>query len=251
MAFFYFSLYLLLVVALGYFLFSIIHASGQATPAQLLGLVPALGAGTLGWLLFWFSLLGFAPSRPLLAVIGFSTLAGLLLLARFRRLASLNLASVWTKNDVWCLVPVLMILTAAGLLAAASLSVPLVDWDSFAIWGFKAKVLSHAALRPTPAYFHDLTLSYSHLDYPLLLPFLTAGVYAAMGAVDDQTGKLVSVFLDVLIVPLVYLGLRWKLSRLPALCLCAVLVWLPPFLRLGGTGCADVPLAMFYAGGIF
>jgi len=47
-----------------------------------------------------------------------------------------------------------------------------VEWDAFAIWGFKAKVLTHEALRPTPAYFHDLTLSYSHLDYPLMVPFL-------------------------------------------------------------------------------
>jgi len=251
MALFDCSLYLLLMVVLGFFLLSIIQASGRVTLAQLLGLVPALGAGAMGWLLFWFALLGFAPSRPLLAAISISTLAGLLILVSVRRLATLDLSLTRTKGDVWCLLPGLLILAAVGLLAADSLSVPLVDCDAFAIWGFKAKVLSHAALRPTPAYFHDLTLSYSHLDYPLLLPFLTAGAYAAMGVVDDQSGKLVSVFLDVLIVPLVYQGLRWKLSRLPALCLCAVLVWLPPFLRFGGTGCADLPLAMFYAGSIF
>ncbi|MDR3456509.1 MAG: glycosyltransferase family 39 protein [Verrucomicrobiae bacterium] len=244
-------LYLLLMVTLGYFLFSIIDASGRVTVAQLFGLVPALGAGALGLLLFWLSLVGFAPSRILLGAIGFTTLAGLLLLAKFRRLARLNVPLIWTKSDAWCLLPGVMILGAVGLLAAGSLAVPLVDWDAFAIWGFKAKVLAHEALHPAPAYFHDLTLSYSHLDYPLLLPFLTAGAYAAMGAVDDQAGKLVSVFLDVLILPLVYLGLRWKLPRLPSLCLCALLAWLPAFLRFGGTGCADLPLAMFYAGSIF
>jgi hypothetical protein len=244
------SLYLLLMVGLGYFLFSLIHTSGRLTPVQLLGLVPALGAGTLGLLLFWFSLCGFAPSRPGLLIIGFATLAGLLVLAKFRRLARLNVSSVWEKRDCWCIVPCLIIFAVVLVIAAGSLSVPLVDWDAFAIWGFKAKVLSHEALRPVPDYFRDLTLSYSHLDYPLLLPFLTAGAYAAMGTVDDQAGKLVSIFLDVLIVPLVYLGLRWKLSRLPSSCLCALLVLLPAFLKFGGTGCADLPLAMFYAGSI-
>ena len=84
-----------------------------------------------------------------------------------------------------------------------------------------------------------------------MVPFLIAGAYAAMGTVDDQTGKLVSVFLDVLLVPMVYLGLRWKLRRLPAVCLSTILVMLPVIFRYAGVGCADLPLAMFYAGSIF
>ena len=144
-------------------------------------------------------------------------------------------------------------MTVAGLaiITGSALSAPPVDWDSFAIWGFKAKVLAHEALRPTPVYFHDLNLSYSHLDYPLMVPFLTAGAYAAMGTVDDQTGKLVSVFLDVLLVPLVYVGLRWKLRRLPAACLAAIPALLPAMFRYAGAGCADLPLTMFYAGSVF
>jgi 4-amino-4-deoxy-L-arabinose transferase-like glycosyltransferase len=144
-----------------------------------------------------------------------------------------------------------LILLAFAVVATGSLSTPLQEWDAFAIWGLKAKVLAHAALRPVPPYFHDLSLSYSHLDYPLMLPFLTAGAYAAMNVVDDQTGKLVSVFLDLLVVPVIYLGLRWKLPRLAAACLAAVFALLPAMFRFGGTGCADLPLAMFYAGSIY
>jgi hypothetical protein len=88
------------------------------------------------------------------------------------------------------------------------------------------------------------------LDYPLMVPFLTAGAYAAMGTIDDQTGKLVSVFLAVLIVPMVYLGLRWKLRRLPAACLGTLTALLPVLFRHADAGCADLPLAMFYAGSI-
>ncbi len=245
-------LYLLLIVLMGYTLLSAIQPSGRITIVQLIGLGPAIGAGTMGLLLFWASLIGFAPSRKLLAVIGILTLAGLLVLKKKNRLARIQiLATGWEKSDGWTIVP--LVVTVAGLvvIATAALSTPLVEWDAFAIWGIKAKVLTHEALRPVPAYFHDLTLSYSHLDYPLMVPFLTAGAYAATGMIDDQTGKLVSVFLDVLIVPMVYLGLRWKLRRLPAVCLSAVLALLPVMFRYAGVGCADLPLAMFYGGSIF
>ena len=244
-------LYLLLIVLVGYTLLSVIHPSCQITIVQLIGLGPAIGAGTMGLLLFWASLIGFAPSRNGLAIIGVLTLASLLVMKKKNRLARIKiLANDWEKGDGWMIVP--LAVTAAGLImiAVVALSSPLTEWDAFAIWGFKAKVLAHQALRPIPAYFHDLTLSYSHLDYPLMVPFLTAGAYAAMGTIDDQTGKLVSVFLDVLLVPMVYLGLRWKLRRLPAACLTAMLTLLPVMFRYAGVGCADLPLTMFYAGSI-
>jgi hypothetical protein len=244
-------LYLLLMLLVGYTLLSVIHPSSRMTIVQLIGLGPAVGAGTMGLLLFWASLIGFAPSRTVLAMIGFVTLASLVVMKKKNRLARIKtLAIDWEKGDGWMVVPLVVMLAGLVMIVIVALSSPLVEWDAFAIWGFKAKVLTHEALRSTPAYFHDLTLSYSHLDYPLMVPFLTAGAYAAMGTVDDQTGKLVSVFLDVLIVPMVYLGLRWKLRRLPAACLCAILAMLPAMFRYGGVGCADLPLAMFYAGSI-
>jgi len=52
-------------------------------------------------------------------------------------------------------------------------------------------------------------------------------------------------------VPMVYLGLRWKLRRVPAACLSAIPALLPVMFRYAGAGCADLPLALFYAGGIF
>jgi len=245
-------LYLLLILLVGYTLLSVIHPSSRMTMVQLIGLAPAIGAGTMGFLLFWASLIGFAPSRKVLVIVGVLTMACWLVMKQKNRLARINiLATDWKNSDWWMFVP--LVITLAGLvtIVVVALSSPLTEWDAFAIWGFKAKVLTHEALRPTPAYFHDLPLSYSHLDYPLMVPFLTAGAYAAMGTIDDQTGKLVSVFLDVLLVPMVYLGLRWKLRRLPAGCLSAILAMLPVMFRYAGVGCADLPLTMFYAGSIF
>ena len=56
-------LYLLLIALVGYTLLSVIHPSSRMTIVQLIGLGPAVGAGTMGLLLFWTSLIGFAPSR--------------------------------------------------------------------------------------------------------------------------------------------------------------------------------------------
>ena len=252
MAFLACCLYLLLILLVGFTLLSVIQPSSRLTIVQLIGLAPAIGAGIMGLLLFWTSLIGFAPSRTLLVIISVLTLASLVVMKKNNRLARIKiLATDWEKGDLWIVAPLALTLAGLAMIVVVTLLSPLTEWDAFAIWGFKAKVLAHEALRPTPACFHDLTLSYSHLDYPLLVPFLTAGAYAAMGTVDDQTGKLVSVFLDVLLVPMVYLGLRWKLRRLPAACLSAILAMLPVMFRYGGVGCADLPLAMFYTGSIF
>jgi hypothetical protein len=244
--------YLLLITLVGYGVVSAIHPSRQMSAVQLTTLSAAVGAGAMGLLLFWASLAGFAPSRNLLSVIACVALAGLFALKKKKRLVMVKACpGRWEKGDGWAAIPATLTLLALGVVLAGSLSTPLQEWDAFAIWGLKAKVLAHAALRPIPPYFHDLSLSYSHLDYPLMMPFLTAGAYAAMGGVDDQAGKLVSVFLDVLVVPVIYLGLRWKLRRPPAAFLTAILALLPAMFRYGGTGCADLPLAMFYAGSIF
>ena len=244
--------YLLLIVLVGYVVVSAIYPAQRMKAIQLATFSAAAGAGSTGLLLFWTSLAGFAPSRNLLLVIAGFALASLVALNKNGRLISADkLPGQSEKKEFWAIIPVSLILLALAVVATHSLLTPLEEWDAFAIWGLKAKVLAHAALRPVPPYFHDLSLSYSHLDYPLMLPFLTAGAYAAMGGADDQSGKLISVFLDVLVVPVVYLGLRWKLPRQPAIFLTAVLALLPAMFRYGGTGCADLPLAMFYAGSIF
>jgi hypothetical protein len=245
------AFYLLLIMLMGYGVISLIRPANRMSAVQLAGLVSAVGAGTMGLLLFWASLMGFVPSRKLLVILGGLTVAGLLIMRKRGRLVQVSL---WTSDDQsngWLVVPLMILGAGLALMAGGALSTPLAEWDALAIWGFKAKVVTYDALRPVPAYFHDLTFSYSHLDYPLMLPFLTAGAYAAMGTVDDHAGKLVSVFLDGLMVLVVYAGLRWKLRRLPAVCLCAVATLMPVTFRYAGIGCADLTLAMFYAGNIY
>lgn len=75
-------LYLLLILLVGYTLLSAIHPSSRLTIVQLIGLAPAVGAGTMGLLLFWASLIGFAPSRKVLVIVGVLTLVCLLVMKK-------------------------------------------------------------------------------------------------------------------------------------------------------------------------
>jgi len=237
--------YLLLILLTGYAVLSAIHPQSRMRLVQLFALSGALGAGCVGLLLFWSSLAGFATSRGQLLLIGACVSAGLCLLWTKQRL----IAPVF-RLRAKVLLRVILIFYAFTTVALNSLANPLGEWDAFAIWALKAKVLLYSALNPAPAYFHDLSLSYSHLDYPLMVPFLTAGDFAATGGTNDRAAESISVFLDLLLVPMVYAGLRWKLKPFPSALLSAIYALLPAVCRYSGTGCADVPLAVFYAGNV-
>lgn len=118
------------------------------------------------------------------------------------------------------------------------------DWDAMAIWGYKARVLFQQPLSAA-GYFHDLSKSYSHLDYPLLLPLLESQVFLLYGKIDDSLVTALS--------PIIYLALlagfheicRGFLSRGPALFFTLLLAATEPIATQATAGKADVPLALF------
>jgi hypothetical protein len=244
-------LFFSLLFLVGWTLLSLFCAGRRYGLIEFITLNLTLGAGTTGLLLFWASLLGLRPSRPLLVVLALVLLAAIAWMKRRNRLAlPVPSGGGGAKEILSVALPVAIVCVSAATIAVSAFLTPIEEWDAFSIWGLKAKVVANESLWSAPAYFHDLTLSYSHLDYPLMLPFLTAGACAAAGTVDDSAAKLISVFLDLLLVPLLYVGLRWRLARAPAAWLTAMAAALPAMLQFSGTKCADAPLAMFYAGSI-
>src|SRR5262249_21759407 len=148
----------------------------------------------------------------------------------------------WPKRSLIALL--IVALLAANLVVwFIALGLPIIEWDSFAIWELKAKVLYFDPLLPRPAYFNDLRFAYSHLEYPLLVPMLTAGAYAMMGQVNDQFGKIMLPVLFAAQTLLAYTGARLWLNRIQALAMALLLVGSPIFVMLGGIGSVDVPLA--------
>lgn len=128
-----------------------------------------------------------------------------------------------------------------------ALAFPVYELDAVAIWGLKAKVVALESLRSDPIYFHDLSFSYSHLDYPLLLPFLIAGAYGIAGSMDDHAAKILFPLFYANMGLVIYWGLRWKISRIQSAFLTGAFMGMPVLVRWAGSACADSLLTLFYA----
>ena len=243
-------LYLAMVLLAGYVATSAILGPGRRNAAELLGLMLALGLGMVSTVLLWASLVGVRSSRGLIwAILGMSA-AGLAWLGRRRRLVIPSRPGRWRATDALALLPAALMGFLLLVIFVHALAYPLFDWDGFAIWGLKAKVLFYESLWQRPEAFFQPTLSFSHQDYPPLVPFMMASVYAAIGRVNDYAGKLPLPLLYAAMGLLMYGGLRKDLGRLASAMLAGILLALPPIIRSAGTGCADVPLAAFYAGSV-
>lgn len=209
----------------------------------------ALGAGGTSIALFWLSLLSIRPGRAVVAGLLCVTLTALYLASR-RMSSSTPAARPWSgcfhaglrKFPIFFTA----LLPGLALVTWHAVGTPLFEGDAVAIWGLKAKVVYEQPVR-SAAYFHEIEKSYSHLDYPLGAPFLTAGLYGLFGGVDDRWGKSVWPFVYLAFLCLCHSGFRAYVEREIAAGLTVVASLTPALLRWAGSGLADVLLAMYLA----
>ena len=244
--------YLGLLLLAGYVLLGLLLGRAQRCLFEILALSGMLGGAAVPFLLFWLSLAGVKPSRAELLIIFLAALAALYPLRRWRGWVTPSRpAGGWSKAD-WLLLPSLALAAwSIYTVTAFAYKYPLIEWDAVSTWGFKAKAFSYAALPGLHDIFHDYSLNFSHLDYPLLVPFLTSGVYAALGEVNDTLGKSGVLFLFWSYALFVYAAVRPLLPRCVAGAITALAVSAPMVLRWAGQGTADMPLTIFYAGSIY
>lgn len=213
----------------------------------------ALGAGAMGLLLLWISMLGVPPNRVIILILGMTSL-GWIIFSYVTRAFSpcLGTPHGLKARVTWIpLVLVILLSIAANLLMwIPAIGMPLFEWDSFVIWGLKSKVLFHSALSPRPDYFTDVRFSFSHLAYPLLHPMLVAGAYTMMGEANDQWGKIALPILFAGQSLLGYLGARIWLRPLPATAISLLMIGAPFNVEFAGNGTADMALATFRLGSI-
>lgn len=239
--------YICIIFVLGYCAVSIICGRSERSVPEILGLSFTAGSGCMGILLFWISLAGFRPTRGVIFSIAVAVSTLFLLLWKRKRLPRPVISFPDRLNDLWLIIPAMITGSAMFAVCVHALAFPLYEWDAFAIWGMKAKVLAMESLRSGPIYFQDLSFSYSHLDYPLLLPFLLAGVYGITGCIDDQAAKIMFPLLYMSLGLVVYCGLRWKISRIQSAFLTGILMGTPVLVRWAGSGSADSVLTLFLA----
>jgi hypothetical protein len=141
---------------------------------------------------------------------------------------------------------VLGLLLAAGvaLYALRALTEPMWANDYLAIWGLKGKTIFAGQGFPQQL-FRATSLSFSHPEYPLGLPFLYAGISFLAGRWDDHAMALLFPLLQV--ATLAALG-GWLRRRgaTPQLALgaTALLSLFEPLYRGFTTGMAEVPLSL-------
>lgn len=241
-------LYLFILALMGYATLSGIAGRRRSSLWRSAGTCAALGAGEMGFLLLLLSLAGIRPERASICVLAAIALA---VTAWFWRRGRLVIPAAGADSaaagERWARLPALAAAGVVALVALLAAGNAVTDWDAFAIWALKARWVLAQPLIPRPALFSDLSLSYSHLDYPLLFPFLTAGAYAVGGGPVERAGQLLCPFLLAALASILYDGARDFLPRLPAALLVAIVLLLPQTLRFAPSGQATLLLLVFHA----
>lgn len=151
--------------------------------------------------------------------------------------------------EAWVVVAFVAIFGAFAIIGLLSaLEMPLKEWDSWAIWGRKAQMLTAHSSLPS-GFFASPSYYFMHADYPLQYPVWEAIHFRAAGGFDPQAIiRHVWLFLVAFVWAVAYL-LRRQVRPLvwaPLLLLAAAA---PGFWQQLLSGNADVPLAIFIAMG--
>lgn len=136
-----------------------------------------------------------------------------------------------------------ILLVGVALYALKALTEPMWANDYVAIWGFKGKTFFFER-RVADRLFRWLSLSFSHPEYPVGLPFLYAGVAFLLGRWDDHAMALLFPFVQMATLLALFGWLRRRgASRELALGAAVLLSLFEPLYRAFTTGMAEVPLS--------
>jgi hypothetical protein len=138
----------------------------------------------------------------------------------------------------------LIVLTGLARIAMQACIHPVSDWDGRAIWALKAKMLYSQPI-PQTEYFHAMRLSFSHRQYPLLIPLMEVHVWTWLGRVDDWAIMPLFPVFAAALAGAVYAFARMAAGEWAALAAAAAVVTAPKFAYEASTGCCDVPLGAY------
>ena len=123
--------------------------------------------------------------------------------------------------------------------------IPVNERDAFAIWQPQGEApRRHGSPPDVPAYFSDPRLNFTHTNYPLLVPMMSAAADVLTG--DERLCKLPSLLLFVGLGAVVYSTIRRFSGHRSAITATALLLNLPMFYNDAGSGTAEMALTAFY-----
>ena len=186
-------------------------------------------------------------------VSAFAALLGIA--ALFRRRTSESVFSLPTPLSFKASSPWFLRLTALALFVSISVAIYCViaqtrahphggGWDAFAIWNLHARFL----FRGGPHWRDGFTplLSWSHPDYPLLLPASIAHFWSLLGTADPRVPAVIAIAFTFATVGLLFATLAISRGRISAMMGCIALLTTPAFVEQGTWQYADVPLSFFF-----
>jgi len=205
-----------------------------------------LGVGVITWWMFLLSW-GGVEFTPLVVILPWLGLVGFVSARKKFHLKKKDFSHQKKEKLTWFeILLVGTIFIAVGLVFYKSLFLPLYSWDAIAMWGTKAKILFHEPVAET-RYFFDVSKSYSHLDYPLLIPLAQNYMYMLLGRVDDRLGKIIFPLFFLGLLMLIYGAGRRFFSRWYSLIFTSLVALSGAFLKWAPKGYADVPFSFFYS----
>jgi hypothetical protein len=151
---------------------------------ELLACGLALGAFFLTQGILALRLAGFRLEQILGVTVMIWAVVEIIFLFRQRRrqLPQFDARQLW-----WLLlIPAALMLWALFRLAGTE---GLLEFDAVAYWALKAKILHICAGRDLMTWFQNRTLSYAHMDYPLLATLLHSFTYGVLGHVNEFVTK--------------------------------------------------------------
>jgi hypothetical protein len=247
-------LYLALIALVGYAAMSMLLGPQRWPLAQIIGYSFASGCGGVSLFLFAASLMGIAPNIPALIVLAAIAAVAMFVMYSSSALIRPRFKSGQKSSFTWwsglTLVAGLLILFSSASVAVTSLTAGLADIDAFGNWVFKAKVLAYEPLRPIPSSFLDPSLSYSHQDYPLSMPLLVSGMYAAEGGVNEQAGKAILLPAYLSLAAILYAALRPINGRAIAMAITAAMVTAPIVVQHAGMPVGEPFLLLYFTASV-
>jgi hypothetical protein len=224
----------------------VVRFGRERSRLESLGLSAVMGPGIAGMVLIGLSLLGMKPGRASIFILtGAAAISGM----TARRSAQSPAATVEDGDRApawWVGICLIVMAYSAHAVAMEAFVYTTYDWDGYGIWQLKAKVLTHEALSPRPVYFTEVSRSYSHLRYPILVPMISAGEKVMSGRLDDEKAKSPFFLMYLGVSAAVYGAIRVRRGSMAAITATALLMSAPEILATAGRGTADLPLGAFW-----
>lgn len=213
----------------------------------------AIGLGLgISSCIFFVCLLAFGPSKVSFIVIEIPlmiTLSLILLYAIKQRNLGANfepsseLPLKWSFPSFLSASFYIAFILAMIVFILKSLNEPHGSWDAWAIWNMRARFIFRAGDKWTEA-FSNL-YSWSHPDYPLLIPGNVARIWSYIGSETTMVPMFLGLLFTFATVGLIVSSLSHIRSRSQGLLAGLVLLGISYFIDNGAGQLADVPLGFF------